>query len=203
MVLATAADADGTPVAGALNLRGSHALFGRNWGCSREVKHLHFELCYYQALDAAIQLKLPRVEAGAQVRPGTVCACNLALAWCAVPGALLTLLLGRQGEHKIQRGYGLRSLPLRSAFLRALHRSKAHAVRYETMLFCMEAHACCCQVHAGLPRYLPSMTYSSHYIRDPMLRGAVANFLRRERAQVEYNFETLTAYVSPYKDADA
>lgn len=49
MVLATAAEADGTPVAGALNLRGSHALFGRNWGCTREVKHLHFELCYYQA----------------------------------------------------------------------------------------------------------------------------------------------------------
>ena len=47
------------------------------------------------------------------------------------------------------------------------------------------------------------MTYSSHYIRDPMLRGAVANFLRRERAQVEYNYETLTAYVSPYKDAEA
>lgn len=111
VVLATAADSDGTPVAGALNLRGSHALFGRNWGCSREVKHLHFELCYYQALDAAIQLKLPRVEAGAQVRPGMVSACNLALTWCAVSGALLTLLLARQGEHKIQRGYGLRSLP--------------------------------------------------------------------------------------------
>lgn len=58
------------------------------------------------------------------------------------------------------------------------------------------------KVHAGRPRYLPSMTYSSHYIRDPMLRLAVANFLRRERAQVEYNFETLTAYVSPYKDTD-
>ena len=111
VVLATAADADGTPVAGALNLRGSHALFGRNWGCSREVKHLHFELCYYQALDAAIQLKLPRVEAGAQVWPGMVSACNPALTWCAVSRALLTLLLGRQGEHKIQRGYGLRSPP--------------------------------------------------------------------------------------------
>ena len=111
VVLATAADADGTPVAGALNLRGSHALFGRNWGCSREVKHLHFELCYYQALDAAIQLKLPRVEAGAQVRPGMASACNLALMWCAVVRALLTLLLERQGEHKIQRGYGLRSSP--------------------------------------------------------------------------------------------
>ncbi len=37
-------------VAGALNLVGSHALYGRNWGCAegREVRHLHFELCYYQ-----------------------------------------------------------------------------------------------------------------------------------------------------------
>ena len=84
MVLATAADADGTPVAGALNLRGSHALFGRNWGCSREVKHLHFELCYYQALDAAIQLKLPRVEAGAQVRPVVGIPNTSAVTWGAV-----------------------------------------------------------------------------------------------------------------------
>ncbi len=70
VVLATAVEAGGTPVAGALNLRGSHALFGRNWGCARDVKHLHFELCYYQALEAAIELRLPRVEAGAQVAPG-------------------------------------------------------------------------------------------------------------------------------------
>lgn len=40
----------GRPVAGALNLIGSHALFGRNWGCmyGSAIKNLHFELCYYQ-----------------------------------------------------------------------------------------------------------------------------------------------------------
>jgi predicted N-acyltransferase len=55
-------------VAGALNLVGSHAVYGRNWGClpGREYKHLHFELCYYQALEEAIARRLPRVEAGAQ-----------------------------------------------------------------------------------------------------------------------------------------
>jgi predicted N-acyltransferase len=69
------AERDGEPVAGALNLKGSDCLYGRNWGCLDEFKFLHFELCYYQAIDYAIQHKLARVEAGAQ------------------------------GEHKIQRGY--------------------------------------------------------------------------------------------------
>uniref|UniRef100_A0A7S3VR85 Uncharacterized protein n=1 Tax=Dunaliella tertiolecta TaxID=3047 RepID=A0A7S3VR85_DUNTE len=64
-------------VAGSLNLIGSHALFGRNWGQRPgiEFKNLHFELCYYQAIDEAIARNLPRVEAGAQ------------------------------GQHKLQRGY--------------------------------------------------------------------------------------------------
>jgi hypothetical protein len=62
-------------VAGALNLRDGHCLYGRNWGCLEHVKFLHFELCYYQAIDYAIAQGLERVEAGAQ------------------------------GEHKIQRGY--------------------------------------------------------------------------------------------------
>jgi predicted N-acyltransferase len=66
---------DGRPIAGALNLRGTDALYGRNWGCIEDVPNLHFECCYYQAIDYAIQHKLARVEAGAQ------------------------------GEHKIQRGY--------------------------------------------------------------------------------------------------
>ncbi|CAG9467368.1 unnamed protein product [Pedinophyceae sp. YPF-701] len=68
---------EGTLVAGAINLVGSHAIFGRNWGSrmDRYVKNLHFEVCYYQAIEAAIEAKLERVEAGAQ------------------------------GEHKIQRGY--------------------------------------------------------------------------------------------------
>jgi hypothetical protein len=69
------AERDGRPVAGALNLLGAEALFGRNWGCLDEVPFLHFEACYYQAIDFAIAHGLRRVEAGAQ------------------------------GEHKIQRGY--------------------------------------------------------------------------------------------------
>jgi predicted N-acyltransferase len=64
-----------TPVAAALNLMGRDALYGRNWGCKGDWPFLHFELCYYQAIDFAIAHNLPRVEAGAQ------------------------------GEHKIQRGY--------------------------------------------------------------------------------------------------
>jgi predicted N-acyltransferase len=69
------AERDGMPIAGALNLRGREALYGRNWGSVEDVPFLHFELCYYQAIDYAITHKIPRVEAGAQ------------------------------GEHKIQRGY--------------------------------------------------------------------------------------------------
>lgn len=57
---------DGEPIAGALNIVGKDALYGRYWGCTREVRFLHFELSYYQAIDAAIELGLSRVEAGAQ-----------------------------------------------------------------------------------------------------------------------------------------
>jgi hypothetical protein len=66
---------NGVAVAGALNLAGSDALYGRNWGCRGDYPFLHFELCYYQAIEQAIRLGLPRVEAGAQ------------------------------GQHKIARGY--------------------------------------------------------------------------------------------------
>ncbi|RGP38242.1 GNAT family N-acetyltransferase [Pseudotabrizicola alkalilacus] len=67
---------DGTrPVAGALNFIGRDVLFGRYWGCSEDHPCLHFELCYYQAIDWAIANGLQRVEAGAQ------------------------------GEHKLARGY--------------------------------------------------------------------------------------------------
>lgn len=80
LVLAESAEGaagHGKPIAGALNLIGSHALFGRNWGClyGDRVPNLHFELCYYSALEFAIERGLQRVEAGAQ------------------------------GEHKLQRGY--------------------------------------------------------------------------------------------------
>lgn len=57
---------DGRPIAGALNLIGADTLYGRYWGCTEEVPNLHFELCYYQAIDAAIERGLARVEAGAQ-----------------------------------------------------------------------------------------------------------------------------------------
>ena len=66
---------DGRPIAGALNMIGADTLYGRYWGCSEDVPCLHFELCYYQAIDAALARGLTRVEAGAQ------------------------------GEHKLARGY--------------------------------------------------------------------------------------------------
>lgn len=75
VVLMWAEEPDGTPVAGALNLLGREALHGRNWGAARAVPFLHFELCYYQAIEFAIAHGLARVEAGAQ------------------------------GEHKVSRGY--------------------------------------------------------------------------------------------------
>lgn len=74
-VLLVLARADGRPIAGALNLIGTQALFGRNWGCLADYRFLHFELCYYQAIEFAIERGLARVEAGTQ------------------------------GEHKLQRGY--------------------------------------------------------------------------------------------------
>lgn len=66
---------DGNAVAGAFNIRGPDCLYGRYWGCTRDIPFLHFELCYYQAIDYAIAHGLSRVEAGAQ------------------------------GEHKLARGY--------------------------------------------------------------------------------------------------
>jgi uncharacterized protein len=93
-------------IAGAINFIGSHSLFGRHWGAIEHHPFLHFELCYYQAIEYAIAHKLARVEAGAQ------------------------------GEHKIYRGY------------------------------------------------LPTTTYSAHYIADPALRRAIADYLARERAYV-------------------
>lgn len=57
---------NGRYIAGALNFIGSETLFGRHWGCTEHHPFLHFELCYYQAIDFAITNKLKRVEAGAQ-----------------------------------------------------------------------------------------------------------------------------------------
>ena len=58
--------ADGKPIAGALNFLGPDALYGRYWGAVVDKPFLHFELCYYRAIDAAIARGLARVEAGAQ-----------------------------------------------------------------------------------------------------------------------------------------
>lgn len=65
ILLVLAFDGD-EAIAGALNFIGADALYGRYWGATREVKFLHFELCYYQAIEAAIERGLARVEAGAQ-----------------------------------------------------------------------------------------------------------------------------------------
>ena len=91
------------PVAGALNLIGADALYGRYWGTLIETPGLHFELCYYQAIEFAIANGVARVEAGAQ------------------------------GEHKLSRGYQ------------------------------------------------PVPTFSAHFLADPRLRDAVADFLEMER----------------------
>ena len=109
------------PVAGALNLMGTDTLYGRNWGCLGDFPFLHFELCYYRAIDFAIAHKLARVEAGAQ------------------------------GEHKIQRGY------------------------------------------------LPTPTYSAHWIRHEGLRAAVGQFLQQERRAKQAEIEALAEY-SPYRE---
>lgn len=74
-VLLIMAEVEGSPIAGAMNMIGSEALFGRYWGCIQDHACLHFEICYYQAIDWAIAKGLRRVEAGAQ------------------------------GEHKLARGY--------------------------------------------------------------------------------------------------
>jgi predicted N-acyltransferase len=74
-VLLVLAEKDGRTVGGALNLIGSEAIFGRYWGCLEEFKFLHFEACYYMAIDFAIERGLRWVEAGAG------------------------------GRHKLQRGY--------------------------------------------------------------------------------------------------
>jgi predicted N-acyltransferase len=111
---------EGKPVAGALNLMGEDALYGRNWGCIGDWPFLHFELCYYQAIDFAIAQGLSRVEAGAQ------------------------------GEHKIQRGY------------------------------------------------LPSATYSGHWIAHRGLRQAIGDFLAEERPARLAEMAALAAY-SPFR----
>ena len=122
-VLLIVAEREGRPIAGALNLIGADTLYGRYWGAVEDVPFLHFELCYYQAIDAAIARGLATVEAGAQ------------------------------GEHKLARGY------------------------------------------------LPTPTWSAHYLPDPGFRRAVADFLARERAAVERE-QVYMAELAPFRRED-
>ncbi|AAV96953.1 GNAT family N-acetyltransferase [Ruegeria pomeroyi] len=84
------AERDGIPVAGALNFIGREALFGRYWGCVEHHPCLHFELCYYRAIDWAIAHGLARVEAGAQgehkLARGYLPAVTHSLHWIGDPG---------------------------------------------------------------------------------------------------------------------
>jgi len=84
------AEEDGRPIASALNLIGGEALYGRYWGRILDVPFLHFELCYYQGIELAIELGLPRVEAGAQgehkLARGYVPAPTYSAHWIAHPG---------------------------------------------------------------------------------------------------------------------
>ena len=107
-------------VAGALNLLGNHTIYGRYWGTTEPRPFLHFEVCYYQAIEYAIEHGLKVVEAGAQ------------------------------GAHKLTRGYR------------------------------------------------PVTTYSSHYIANPSLRRAVADYLENERAYVAAEAEELSAF-TPFR----
>ncbi len=107
------AERDGQPIAGALNLIGGDCLYGRYWGAVEHHPCLHFELCYYQAIDFAIAHGLPRVEAGAQ------------------------------GEHKLARGYlpeptyslhWIADPGLRRAVDRFLTEERAHVAEEREML---------------------------------------------------------------------
>lgn len=111
---------DGRWIAGALNFIGRDALYGRYWGCVEHHSCLHFELCYYRAMDIAIAMGLGTVEAGAQ------------------------------GEHKLARGY------------------------------------------------LPTPTWSLHWMRDAGFARAVGAYLEAERAAVDEEIEVLTEY-GPFK----
>jgi len=119
-VLLVMARRAGRYIAGAINFIGGDALYGRNWGCVEHHPFLHFEVCYYQAIDFAIARGLARAEAGAQ------------------------------GAHKLARGY------------------------------------------------LPATTYSAHWIADPSLERAIADYLKRERQAVALESREL-AELSPFR----
>ncbi|MCI4646036.1 MAG: GNAT family N-acetyltransferase [Hyphomonadaceae bacterium] len=119
-VLLIMAYEDGLPIAGAMNMIGSDTLYGRYWGCSVHKPMLHFEVCYYQAIDYALAHGLKYVEAGAQ------------------------------GGHKLARGYQ------------------------------------------------PVTTRSAHWIAHSGLRGAIEDYLERERYAVARDQDYL-AERTPFK----
>ncbi|PDQ20238.1 GNAT family N-acetyltransferase [Mesorhizobium sanjuanii] len=123
-ILLVMARRNGRYIAGAINFIGSDALYGRNWGCIEDHPFLHFEVCYHQAIDFAIERKLKVVEAGAQ------------------------------GEHKLARGYR------------------------------------------------PVTMHSAHYIAHPGLRNAVADYLKRERREVERMGDYLEEHTPFRKDLE-
>jgi uncharacterized protein len=107
------AERAGQPIAGALNLIGGDCLYGRYWGAIEQHPCLHFELCYYQAIEWAINARLPRVEAGAQ------------------------------GDHKLARGYvpvathslhWIADAGFRKAVDRYLGEERAHMAEQRAML---------------------------------------------------------------------
>ncbi|MDF2366911.1 GNAT family N-acetyltransferase [Sneathiella sp.] len=114
----------GRYIAGALNLKSSDCLYGRYWGCIEDHRFLHFETCYYRAIDYAIEHGIRRVEAGAQ------------------------------GPHKLARGY------------------------------------------------LPTETYSAHWLRDPGFHDAVADYLQAETKQVEAEINYLAGH-SPFRNGNS
>jgi uncharacterized protein len=124
-ILLLMAEREGRYIAGAINFIGADVLYGRHWGAVEEHPFLHFEVCYYQAIDFAIERGLKRVEAGAQ------------------------------GEHKLARGY------------------------------------------------MPTPTYSVHWIADPGFRKAVARYLVDERAYMDQQRAALAEYGPYRKTADA
>lgn len=107
-------------VAGSFLLHGRDTLYGRHWGCSEQFHSLHFEACYYRAIDYCIEHGLKRFEAGAQ------------------------------GEHKISRGF------------------------------------------------LPTPTYSAHWIAHPGFRNAIADYVAREEILMQHQMQALAAH-TPYK----
>ena len=122
-ILLILAKKEGKYIAGALNFIGADTLFGRYWGCTADHPFLHFEICYYRAIEFAISQGLKKVEAGAQ------------------------------GEHKLARGY------------------------------------------------IPTETFSLHWIGEKRFRTAVEDYLISEKDAVKQDIKILSHF-APFKKGD-